>query len=72
MVATSQPLASEAGLEILKQGGNAIDAAVAAAAVLTITEPGSHSLGGDTWAILWSARHNKLFALNSSGWSPAG
>jgi gamma-glutamyltranspeptidase / glutathione hydrolase len=71
MVATSQPLASEAGLDILKQGGNAIDAAVAAAAVLTITEPGSHSLGGDTWAILWSAKHKKLFALNSSGWSPA-
>lgn len=71
IVATSQPLASEAGLEILKQGGNAVDAAVAAAAVLTITEPGSHSLGGDSWAILWSAKHERLFALNSSGWSPA-
>ena len=70
MVTTSQPLASAAGLGILQKGGNAIDAAVAAAAVLAITEPGSHSLGGDTWALVWSAKDRKLYALNASGWSP--
>lgn len=70
VVSSSQALASTAGLEILQKGGNAIDAAIAAAAVLTITEPGSHSLGGDTWALVWSARDQKLYALNASGWSP--
>ncbi len=70
MVTTSQPLASAAGLEILQKGGNAIDAVIAAAAVLTITEPGSHSLGGDAWALVWSAKDRKLYALNASGWSP--
>ncbi len=72
IVSTSQPLASFAGLEILQQGGNAIDAAIAAAAVLAITEPGSHSLGGDTWALVWSARDQQLYALNASGWAPEG
>jgi gamma-glutamyltranspeptidase / glutathione hydrolase len=70
MVTTSQPLASAAGLEILQKGGNAIDAVIAAAAVLTITEPASHSLGGDAWALVWSAKDRKLYALNASGWSP--
>ena len=66
-VATSQPLASAAGLEILRQGGNAIDAAVAAAAVLSVTEPHMTGIGGDMFAIVWLARDQKLVALNASG-----
>lgn len=72
MVATSQPLAAEAGLDILKQGGNAIDAAIATAAVLNVVEPGSAGMGGDTFAIVWLAREKKLIALNASGKAPAG
>jgi gamma-glutamyltranspeptidase/glutathione hydrolase len=72
MVATSQPLAAEAGLEILKRDGNAIDAAVAAAAVLNVVEPGSAGIGGDMFAIVWSAKDRKLLALNGSGRAPAG
>jgi len=66
-VATSQPLASAAGLEVLRQGGNAIDAAVAAAAVLSVTEPHMTGIGGDMFAIVWLAREQKLIALNASG-----
>jgi len=66
-VATSQPLASAAGLEVLRQGGNAIDAAVAAAAVLSVTEPHMTGIGGDMFAIIWLARERKLVALNASG-----
>ena len=66
-VATSQPLASAAGLEVLRQGGNAIDAAVAAAAVLSVTEPHMTGIGGDMFAIVWLARDQKLVALNASG-----
>src|SRR5690606_25130377 len=72
VVATSQPAATAAGLEILQDGGNAIDAAVAAAAVLAVTEPNSTGLGADLFAIVWSARHQRLFGLMSSGWAPAG
>jgi gamma-glutamyltranspeptidase/glutathione hydrolase len=72
MVATSQPLATTAGLGILRDGGNAIDAAVAAAAVLGVTEPGSVGLGGDLFAIVWSARDRRLYGLSSSGWAPSG
>jgi len=67
MVATSQPLASAAGLEILRTGGNAIDAAVAAAAVLSVTEPHMTGIGGDMFAIVWLAKSQKLVALNASG-----
>lgn len=67
MVATSQPLASEAGLEVLRHGGNAIDAAVTAAAVLSVTEPHMTGIGGDMFAIVWLAKEQKLVALNASG-----
>ena len=66
-VATSQPLASAAGLEVLRQGGNAIDAAVAAAAVLSVTEPHMTGIGGDMFAIVWLSKEQKLVALNASG-----
>jgi gamma-glutamyltranspeptidase/glutathione hydrolase len=67
MVASSQPLASEAGLEVLRQGGNAIDAAVTAAAVLSVTEPQMTGIGGDMFALVWLAKERKLLALNASG-----
>ncbi|MDZ7631963.1 MAG: gamma-glutamyltransferase [Gemmatimonadaceae bacterium] len=67
MVATSQPLASSAGLEVLRRGGNAIDAAVAAAAVLSVTEPHMTGIGGDMFAIVWLAKEQRLVALNASG-----
>ena len=66
-VATSQPLASAAALEVMRLGGNAIDAAVAAAAVLSVTEPHMTGIGGDMFAIVWLAREQKLVALNASG-----
>ena len=66
-VATSQPLATAAGLEVLRQGGNAVDAAVAAAAVLSVTEPHMTGIGGDMFALVWLARERKLVALNASG-----
>jgi gamma-glutamyltranspeptidase/glutathione hydrolase len=66
-VAASQPLASAAGLEILQMGGNAIDAAVAAAAVLNVTEPHMTGMGGDMFAILWSAEEGRLVGLDASG-----
>ncbi|HTE39782.1 MAG TPA: gamma-glutamyltransferase, partial [Steroidobacteraceae bacterium] len=72
MVATSDPLAAEAGLEILRNGGNAIDAAVAAAAVLDVTSQNDTGIGGDLFALVWSAKDKKLYALNSAGWAPAG
>ncbi len=70
MVATSQPLASAAGLRILQQGGNAIDAAIAAAAVLCVVEPMMVSPGGDMFALVWDAKQKKLKALNASGRAP--
>jgi gamma-glutamyltranspeptidase/glutathione hydrolase len=70
IVATSDPLAAQAGVDILRMGGNAIDAAVAAAAVLDVTSQNDTGIGGDLFAIVWSARDKKLYALNSAGWAP--
>jgi gamma-glutamyltranspeptidase / glutathione hydrolase len=72
MVTTSQPLAAQAGLDIMKKGGNAIDAAVATAAVLSVVEPMNTGPGGDLFAIIYIARENKLYALNASGKAPSG
>jgi gamma-glutamyltranspeptidase / glutathione hydrolase len=68
MVATSQPFAAEAGLEILKKGGNAIDAAIATAACLTVVEPTSNGIGSDAFALVWTK--GELHGLNSSGPAP--
>ena len=68
MVATSQSLAAQAGLAILRQGGNAVDAAVATAACLTVVEPTSNGIGGDAFALVWM--RDKLYGLNSSGPAP--
>ena len=70
MVATSQPLAAEAGLEILRRGGNAIDAAVAATAVLSVVEPMNVGPAGDLFAVIYVARERKVYALNASGKAP--
>ena len=70
MAATSQPLATQAALDILKAGGNAIDAAIAANAVLGLTEPTGNGIGGDLFAIVWDADKQKLHGLNASGRSP--
>jgi len=67
MIATSQPLASAAGLQVLREGGNAIDAAVTAAAVLSVVEPTMNGVGGDLFAIVYDAKTKKLHVLNSSG-----
>ncbi|KXA98071.1 gamma-glutamyltransferase [candidate division MSBL1 archaeon SCGC-AAA259J03] len=69
MVATSQPLASQTGIEILKRGGNAIDAAIGTAASLTVLEPNNNGIGGDAFAMIWNGE--KLYGLNSSGSSPS-
>jgi len=70
MVCTAVPLASMAGIDVLKAGGNAIDAAIAANAMLSLVEPMSCGPGGDLFAILWSEKDQKLFGLNASGRSP--
>jgi gamma-glutamyltranspeptidase / glutathione hydrolase len=72
VVTTSQPLAAQAGLQILKAGGNAFDAAVASAAVLNVVEPASAGVGGDLFVIAWVAKERKLIALNASGRAPTG
>src|SRR2546423_11266926 len=68
VVATSQPLAAQAGLRMLLSGGNAVDAAIAAAIALTVVEPTSNGIGGDLFAIVWDGR--TLHGLNASGRSP--
>jgi len=70
MVCISQPLATQAALDILKAGGNAIDAAIAADAMLGLTEPTGSGIGGDLFAIVWDAKTRKLYGLNASGRSP--
>jgi gamma-glutamyltranspeptidase/glutathione hydrolase len=70
MVATSHPLAAEIGLDVLKKGGNAIDAAIATNAALGLMEPMSCGIGGDLYALVWDARTQKLYGLNASGRSP--
>lgn len=72
MVATSHPLATQIGLDILKQGGNAIDAAIAANAAIGLMEPTGNGIGGDLFAILWHQESGKLYAINASGRSPMG
>src|SRR4051812_35124790 len=70
-IATSQPLATAAGLRVLQSGGNAIDAAVTAAAVLAVVEPTMNGAGGDLFAIVFSAKDRRIHGLNSSGRAPA-
>jgi len=70
IVSTSQPLASSAGLAVMQRGGNAIDAAVTAAAVLSVTEPMMTGVGGDMFAMVWVAKEHRLLALQTR--RPAG
>ena len=70
MVATSHPLASQVGIDILKKGGNAIDAAIAANAAIGLMEPTGNGIGGDLFAIVWIEKEKKLYGLNASGRSP--
>ena len=70
MVNCSSPQASAAGLEVMRRGGNAVDAAVAAASSLTVTEPTANGLGSDAFALVWSEKDQRLFGLNSSGPAP--
>jgi gamma-glutamyltranspeptidase / glutathione hydrolase len=72
IVATSHVQASVAGAQILERGGSAVDAAIAANAVLGVTEPMMNGMGGDLFALYWDARTGKLYGLNSSGWAPQG
>jgi gamma-glutamyltranspeptidase/glutathione hydrolase len=70
IVATPQFLASQAGAKVLEAGGNAVDAAIAANATLGVTQPYVNGMGGDLFAIYYEAKTGKLYALNSSGWTP--
>ena len=70
MVASSHPLATQIGLDILKQGGSAVDAAIAVNAALGLMEPTGSGIGGDLFAIVWDAKSQKLYGLNASGRSP--
>src|SRR5712691_7827261 len=70
IVATSQTLASQAGAQVLARGGSAMDAAIAANAVLGVVEPMSNGMGGDLFAMYWEAKSGKITAINASGWAP--
>ena len=72
MVATSHPLAAQIGIDILKQGGSAVDAAIAVDAALGLMEPTGSGIGGDLFALVWDAASGKLYGLNASGAAPAG
>jgi gamma-glutamyltranspeptidase/glutathione hydrolase len=72
IVAASQPLAAQAGVRILESGGNAVDAAIAANAVLGLVEPHMNGIGGDLFAIVYEARTGRVHGLNASGWAPTG
>src|SRR5690349_12489482 len=72
VVSTVQPLAAQAGLRVLQQGGNAIDAAVATAAALSVVYPANVGIGGDLFALIYVAKENKVYQLNASGIAPTG
>src|ERR687887_2457086 len=72
IVCTSVPAATEVGIDILKRGGSAVDAAIAANATLGLMEPVSNGIGGDLFAIVYNAKENKLYGINGSGRSPLG
>ena len=72
IVAASQPLAAQAGVQILERGGNAIDAAIATNAVMGLVEPHYNGIGGDLFAIYYEAKTGKLYGLNAGGWAPTG
>ncbi len=72
IVAAESPLAAQAGVRILEQGGNAVDAAIATNAMMGVVEPMMNGIGGDLFAIMYDAKANKLYGLNASGWAPKG
>jgi gamma-glutamyltranspeptidase/glutathione hydrolase len=72
IVAAESPLAAQAGVRILEQGGNAVDAAIAANAMMGVVEPMMNGIGGDLFALVYDAKANKLYGLNASGWAPSG
>ena len=72
IVAAESPLAAQAGVQMLEHGGNAVDAAVAANAMMGVVAPMSNGIGGDLFAIVYDAKSGKLYGLNASGWAPAG
>src|SRR5258707_8186416 len=72
MAATAQPLATEVAIDVLKKGGSAVDAAIAANATLGLMEPVSSGIGGELFAIVWDGKAQKIYSINGSGRSPRG